>query len=367
MLSRVMIIDCAKPRYSWWSAESPQSFRRGRFSGYHPPVLYIVTDSRASYPRILKELQDSGGAEVLEMAPDDESDRGGVPPSKARIVRHLISPALLGLRERWGSRDSVLVIGWYVLPILVLIRVGMLRRPRKLVAMGVFVQSPWIRRAVNALLRATRIPELEVMAFSEGERRVLIDAVGIAPERVHKLIWGGFPEAAHEVVRGGPPYIFSGGYANRDYPTLFAAVEGLEYPVVVAASSLNRLRDSPANVDLRTDIPEEDFEQLVIGCHLLVVPLLSTGEASGQSVLFRGIQHRCPIVGTRHDGLADYLGEGYPGFVPAGDPAALRTAITRAVSDESFRSELLEAVTVRRDILNRERDSARAVLAILQS
>jgi glycosyltransferase involved in cell wall biosynthesis len=329
-------------------------------------VLYVVADSRSSYPRIIEELQGLGGAELIEMAPKDAAEVVGVPASKARIARRLISPALVRLRTRWTASDSVLVIGWYLLPILALTRLGLLSRPRKLVAMGVFVQSPSIRRAVNTLLRWAIIPELQVIAFSEGEREILIDAVGIAPDRVHKLIWGGFPEDVGEAVADGPPYIFSGGYANRDYATLFAAVEGMDYPVVVVASSMNRLRDPPANVDLRTDVPEEEFERLVIGCHLLVVPLRATGEASGQSVVYRGIEHTRPFVGTRHDGLVDYLGEDYPGFVAPEDPAALRTTIARAMGDESFRNELIEAVSSRRRMLRRERDSADAVLSILR-
>ena len=71
-------------------------------------------------------------------------------------------------------------------------------------------------------------------------------------------------------------------------------------------------------------------------------------------------------MGTRHDGLVDYLGDDYPGFVPAGDPAALRSAINRAMSDAGFRNELIDAVALRRERLRDERDSAGAVVAILR-
>jgi glycosyltransferase involved in cell wall biosynthesis len=195
--------------------------------------------------------------------------------------------------------------------------------------------------------------------------------VGIPPDQVHKLVWGGaavapFEAGTDEDRRSDRPYIFSGGYANRDYATLFAAVDGLDYPVVVVASGRNRLGDPPANVHLKTDLPEEEFERLLAGCHLLVVPLRATGEASGQSVLFFGIQHGRPFVGTRHDGLIDYLGEGYPGFVPAEDPAALRTAIRRAMSEESFRRELMQEISARREFLRQQRECVSEVLAIFE-
>jgi glycosyltransferase involved in cell wall biosynthesis len=334
-------------------------------------MVYVVTDSRASYPSIVQGLEDAARAQVVELDPCGYKEMTSAIVSKRRIARRLMSPALLGLRRRWGPHDAVLVISWYLLPILALIRVGVLPRPTKLVAMGVFVQSPSIRRVVDAILRLTMIPELEVIAFSEGERRSLIDDAGIPPERVHKLVWGGAAVAAFDTETGdirrpGAPYIFSGGYANRDYATLFAAVDGLDYPVVVVASSLNRLRELPANVHLRTDVPEEEFERLLVGCQLLVLPLRASGEASGQSVLFRGIQHGRPFVGTRHDGLIDYLGESYPGFVPAEDPAALRTAISRAMSEESFRHGLMQEIFARRAFLRQQRECVSEVLAILQ-
>jgi hypothetical protein len=337
----------------------------------HSAMFYVVTDSRGSYPSIVQGLEDAARAQVVELDPCGDRDMSSAIVSKRQIARRLISPALLGLRRRWGAHDAVLVISWYLLPILALIRVGVLPQPRKLVAMGVFVQSSSIRRVVNAILRSAMIPGLEVIAFSEGERRSLIDAAGIPPERVHKLVWGGAAVAAFETdtddVRSPDgPYIFSGGYATRYYATLFAAVEGLYYRVVVVASSRNRLRDPPANVHLRTDVPEEEFERLLVGCHLLVLPLRGTGEASGQSVLFRGIQHGRPFVGTRHDGLIDYLGESYPGFVPVEDPAALRTAISRAMSEEHFRHDLTREVSARRAVLRRQRECVSEVLAILR-
>lgn len=332
--------------------------------------LYIVTDSRSSYPAIVDGLERAVGAQVVELDPRGDGGTAGV-ESKWRIALRLISPSLLRLRGRWGSHDAALIISWYLLPVLFLIRVGVLPRPRKLVALGVFVQSRSIRRAVNAILRRTMIPELEVIAFSEGERRVMIEAVGVPPARVHKLVWGAeapgaLQTEAHEPSGTGQPYVFSGGYANRDYATLFAAVEGLAHPVVVVASSRNRLTEAPANVDLRRDLPEEEFDRLLRGSSLLVIPLRATGEASGQSVLLRGIQHGRPFVGSRHDALIDYLGEAYAGFVPAEDPAALRRTISQAMTDESFRRTLMEEVSVRHEFLHRQRGCVSEVLAILE-
>ena len=123
----------------------------------------------------------------------------------------------------------------------------------------------------------------------------------------------------------------------------------------------------PPTSNFAHDLPAEEFIRLLAASHVLVVPLRGAGEASGQSVVLRGMQYRRPVVATRHDGLIDYLGPSYLGFVPAEDPAALGAAIDRVMSDETFRRTLIEQVSVQWEILRRRVDDlASEVLAMLQ-
>lgn len=329
-------------------------------------MIYVVTDSRRTYRGIVERLEQAVGAQLLELAPGEAS--GAIPAitSKSRQVRRLVSPTLLRLRHRWSSDDVVLTISWYVLPVLALMRLRVLARPRRLVSMATFVQSPAARRAVNMLLKLTMIPELEFIVLTPGEQRNLIESVGVPADRIHKVILPGKLEPEVEVAEGDPPYVFTGGYTNRDYDTFFKAVEPLPYPVVVVASGLNRLSELPSNAELRLDLPWPEFERVLAACHLVVVPLRGIGEASGQSVLHRGMRYLRPVVATRHDGLIEHLGEDYAGFVPADDAEALRDAIDRGMSDESFRRTLIGQISERRDLLRRRGDAASVVLSILQ-
>ncbi len=328
-------------------------------------MLYVVTDSSRSYPAIVELLERSAHARVIHLD-DDPRVSQARGPSKARILIRLLSPSVLCLRREWGRADRVLVINWHAVPILALVRLGYLRRPEQLVVMGTFVQSPLIRRIVNVFFRCTMIPELEFIAFSQGEHTLLTERVGLPPERVHKLMWGGHADA---LVGEAPesPYVFTGGYANRDYDTFFQAVRGLPEQVITVASRRNRLRNVPPNVDLRLDIPLDEFHQLLGACHVLVVPLRPVGEASGQSVLNRAIRYGRPVIATRHDGVVDYLGAEYSGYVTPGDPEALRSAIGRVMSDDGYRQKLMEEVELRRRALDQvERNPAQQVLAVLQ-
>lgn len=335
---------------------------------YRRAVLYIVTDSRRTYHGIVERLTSSAGAELVELDPRDSSYVLPGIRSKARMLRQLVSPELLRLRKRWGHEDVVLTLGWYVLPILALIRLRALPRPRKIISLYAFVRSGSMRRAVNLVLRWLMIPELEFIQLTPGEARNLVENVGAPPEQVHQVIWRTNsldPEV--EVAEGDPPYVFTGGFSNRDYDTFLAAVEQLPYRVLMIASDLNRLQASARDVELRIDVPSAEFERFVAACHVLVLPLYPAAEASGAGVLHRGMRYLRPVVATRHDSLIAHLGEDYAGFVPARDPEALRRAIARAMGDESFRRALIDQISQRRDLLRRRGDVAQEILGIVQS
>jgi glycosyltransferase involved in cell wall biosynthesis len=324
-------------------------------------VIYILSDYRGSYHHLVDRLEERG-AELIELDPKRELDRA---ISKAGIVRQLLTPRLARLRGRWGPEDTVLIISWYLLPALLLLRLRILPRPRRTVAMAVFVHDERVRRVVNLLLRAMRPKDVEFITFSKGEGRNLIERVGVPAEHVHHVLYRGSGEepASRRSVDGG--YVFSGGYSNRDYDTLLAAVAGLDCEVVVVASALNEIDAVPGNVRLHVDISWEDFDELISACAVLVIPLRDGGEASGQNVLFRGIHHGRPVIATRHEALVDYLGDDYPGFVAAADPIALCEAIERAIADGPYRAALVEQVEATGKWLARQEGVEMEIAAIV--
>lgn len=315
-------------------------------------MIYIVSDYRGTYHYVVDKLQHEAGATLIELDPERDLDRT---ISKVGILRQMVTPRLLRLKRLWTADDAVLVISWYLLPILLLVKLGVLRPPRRLVSMAAFVHDDRLRQLVNLLLRALRRDGLEFIAFSEAERRNLIEAVGVPAERVHRVIYRDKPSATIAAPQPSGGYVFTGGYSNRDYKTFFAAVAALQYKVVAVGSALNKLDEPPPSVELRLDISWDEFEELIAGCDLLVLPLREGGEACGQNVLFRGIRHTRPVVATRHDSLVDYLGSDYPGFVPPRNPQAMRAAIERALHDDEFRGSLVEHMkTKSRSLFERE-------------
>ena len=315
-------------------------------------MLYVVTGSRTSIgaigASIIKRLEEATPAEVIQLQSERPPKRIFV--SKREMVRLTFTPRLRTLRGRWSEDDVVLVIGWYLVPILILLKLRLLPWPRRLVSLAAFTHDRRVRSAVNYVLRASKHDALEFVVLSGAEQVNLVDTVGLSPERVHRLVYRGTSSADETQCESGS-YVFTGGHTNRDYGTFFKAVESLTCDVVAVVSPLNDISDAPSNVDLRIGTPRADFERFVSSCAVLVLPLQEGGEACGQTVLASGIRYKRPVVATRHDSLLDYLGSDYPGFVPPHDVTALRTAIDRTLSDPQFRDLLVRRIAKSKDML----------------
>ncbi|OEZ81962.1 hypothetical protein JAB6_35510 [Janthinobacterium sp. HH104] len=306
-------------------------------------MIQIILSQAGGYQDVVAYLQQQG-AHVSNMGP--ERGRGSSFRGKLSILAAMVSPKLWGVRKLWGSDDIVLLIGWQALPILAMIRCGLVKRPRKLLVMACFVHSVRARRGLNLLWRALRFPGMGFIAFSKGEGDNLIQAVGMAPQDVYFHLWRqelyGFGGAA-AAVEGD--YVFAGGYSNRDYDLLLQAMAGVSAPLVVVAAERNHVAvPAQSRMTLHLDLPEAQFESLLAASRVVAMPLKSQGEACGQSVLLRVLRNRKPLVATRHEAIEAYLGSDYPGFVPHDDVEAMRATLERAVEDATFRKALSDAI-----------------------
>lgn len=305
-------------------------------------MIHIILSQPGGYRDVIEHLV-ACGAKVTNLGP------GNVSPSafrgKLAILSSMFSRKIFQARGLWTAHDRVLVIGWQALPVLAAIRLGILQRPAKLLVMACFVHSNAARRVVNAAWRLLKFPGLGFITFSPGEARNLVEAVGMPPQSIYHHLWRQELDGrAGEVSDEG--FIFTGGYSNRDYDLLLSATAEVRAPVVIVASSRNQI-NAPvgANTTIHRDLPEGEFEKLLAHSRLVAMPLKSTGEACGQSVLLRVLRNGKPLVATRHESIEEYLGPDYPGFVDHDDVAAMRDTLRRALEDDAFRAGL--AATIR--------------------
>lgn len=305
-------------------------------------MIHVMLSQPESYRDIVDYLRGQG-ARVTLVGPDTATQniRG-----KAAIVKAMLSPRLLRARRTWGAADQVLVVGWQALPLLALIKLGLLPRPAKLLVMACFIHGKRARNVVNRAWRLLRFAGLGFITFSEGEARNLVNEVGMPPSAVHFHLWRqALDGRAAPGAIADDGYIFSGGFSNRDYDLLLQATATLATPVVVVASAHNQVHPTDAATTVYRDLPEAQFEALLAKSRVVAMPLKSQGEACGQSVLLRVLRNGKPLIATRHEAIEAYLGTAYAGFVPHGDAQAMAAALKRALEDQAFRAELAAAIT----------------------
>jgi glycosyltransferase involved in cell wall biosynthesis len=301
-------------------------------------MMHVLLSQAGSYRDVVDYLA-ARGARVTEVGPEQQGMRG-----KKQIVLSMFSPRVLRTLGLWQKDDRVLIVGWQALPVLALIRLGLLRRPARLLVMACFIHGMRARSIVNRAWRLLRFPGLGFITFSHGETRNLIEEVGMPPEDVHFHLWrqelDGQAQAQSE-----DGSIFAGGFSNRDYDLLLQAAEPLAAPLVIVASARNSVA-APSNTHttIHRDLPEAEFEDLLARSSVVVMPLRSQGEACGQSVLLRVLRNGKPLVATRHESIEEYLGADYPGFVPHNDVDALRAALASALSEPALRVALSERI-----------------------
>ena len=136
------------------------------------------------------------------------------------------------------------------------------------------------------------------------------------------------------------PLICAVGQELRDYPTLVAAVDGLDADVMIAAASpWSKRSDSsaglrlPANVSVGALDPFE-LRRLYAQSSIVVVPIVDTDFQAGITTILEGMSMGLPVICTRTRGQTDTVIEGVTGrFVPPGDAVALRAVIEELLAD----------------------------------
>lgn len=140
----------------------------------------------------------------------------------------------------------------------------------------------------------------------------------------------------------GKPLICSVGLEFRDYPTLLAAVNGLEVQVIIAAASpWSKRSDSTTGEDVPDNVIVRRFTQyelrdLYAVSQFVVVPLYDVGFQAGVTTILEAMSMEKAVICTRTAGQTDVVTEGDSGlYVPPGDPEALSAAIVSLLENPS--------------------------------
>jgi glycosyltransferase involved in cell wall biosynthesis len=175
----------------------------------------------------------------------------------------------------------------------------------------------------------------------------MVDHRFFAPEQVDLTLDAAvLPENLRDLP-GKRPYICSVGLEFRDYPTLMAAVEGLEIHVVIAAGSpWSKREDSTQKAEVPDNVTVRRFTQaelryLYLAAEFVVMPLYDVEFQAGVTAILEGMAMGKAILCSRTPGQTDVIVEGVHGrYVPPGYPAALRVVIEEMLADPEGNAEM---------------------------
>lgn len=242
----------------------------------------------------------------------------------ARLLSVSVAQAVLAFMRR-GEFDVVFTDAENIgLPLALLFKVCRVRRRH--IMIGHLPSTRWKHYFFRYLKVQSHIDT--IICHSSLQRWMLIQRQGVPAERVVLL-----PYAVDErfwrpaaTLPSGP--ICSVGLEFRDYPTLIAAMRGLNVDVTIAAASHWSRRENeanqvslPANVHL-TALNYEDLRRLYAQSRFVVVPLKDVDFQAGITTILEAMAMGKALIVTQTRGQRDVVRgeEGLPPPVAGGPP-----------------------------------------------
>ena len=269
----------------------------------------VILQSRGSYVQLRRYLVEEQGFADL-CAPLDIANFLSRTRQFARLLFVFLVFIPWHLRTLREAEVIVCAGGHTAIPVKALGKLGLLRY-RRLYWYPFFVhKTQWF--PLFRLLAYLDTPKNRYVVNTQDEIDSYAAGMGIDRSRMVLLPYVDWNEADDWMEQvggddfGSEPYYFAGGYSNRDYLALIEAFRQGPWPLLIVCSRHNRELDGvdlPSNIEIRRDIPLEEFEACVRRSKACILPL--TEHASGgKGVLFRYMKYRKAVIANK---LGEYL------------------------------------------------------------
>jgi glycosyltransferase involved in cell wall biosynthesis len=163
------------------------------------------------------------------------------------------------------------------------------------------------------------------------------------------------------------PFLLSMGTANRDYKTLFKAVEELNYPLTVVTPRQNLTDiEIPDCVTIKSNLSIQECRDLVQKARLNIISIDNEQTGSGQVTIIEAMMYRKAVISTNTIGSRDYIEHGLTGLLyDSKSVKQLEQAIKKLWTNAELRNQLAnKAYNFIKDELSHEK-TALKMLAVL--
>ena len=141
-------------------------------------------------------------------------------------------------------------------------------------------------------------------------------------------------------------YLFSAGRYGRDYKTLIEAVTRAQAEAVIVSDEKNyneikKYLNGKNNVKYYKEIPLRQYNELLQGAKLVVLPLEKNDYHAGQTVLVQAMASGKAVIASRTNGTADYIRDGEDGMLyEPGNSGELSEKISALLTDDEKRRDI---------------------------
>ena len=162
-------------------------------------------------------------------------------------------------------------------------------------------------------------------------------------------------------------YIYSAGFAHRDWPTLLQALSHLPYRAVICPGCpVDIPAEAQHRIEVRPMPPPEQGRQWMASARLVVLPFLDTELPSGPLILLDAMAMGKPVVATNVNGTRGYAEDGVDCLLVApGAVGDLTQRIREAMEDEDLRRKLAAGAKAKAASLSLQQ-TLRALLSLCE-
>jgi glycosyltransferase involved in cell wall biosynthesis len=244
-------------------------------------------------------------------------------PRWARIADGLVNRILYGiggyggdfagilpsLRAANGSDVVLSTVDTVGIPLALLARTGLLRRPLVYTSIGLPERLEQLRPGrVTRLYRSALRGTAALVAYSEYEAQWLRDWLGPAAPPVTFLPFGvDIDEFSPQDAPTDTDVVSVGADPRRDFELLVRIAERhpeLSFRIVATAERARDLRNLPPNVGLEVDLPLETTRERLARARVVALPVRDNSYSGATTVLLQALALGKPVVVSRTAAIA---------------------------------------------------------------
>lgn len=243
------------------------------------------------------------------------------------------------------NHSNMIICSNYAALILLVLRKLHILKCNKILWFGVYIHRPKMLKLIRKLLKLIMPKDfpLRIVVFSKPEIPLYAEAFGLTTNHFIYVPYGEWNKNKIFLETGDEGYLFSGGYANRDFVTLAKLFQDKPWKLVIAASEKNedfvkyvaetKISD---NITIYWDIPTERFNELLRKAHAVIMIMKYNTGASGQIVILTALEYKKLVIASYTDVIDEYVKNDETGIVLYDkSPAALESVMEKVLAPEN--------------------------------